>query len=377
MRIGLNLLYLVPGETGGSEIYARELVPELASLSRGPLFLFAAPELADEMSRDPWADGLHVVRLPVSGRTRVRRAAAEQALLPVAAARARVDVLHSLATTSPALSRAPSVVTVHDLIYKRFPDAHRGALTTGMSVLVPLAVRRATRVIAISQAVKDDIVHFLGAPAGKIDVVPHGPGAEPVRPTPEAELRQRLRLGDSPIVFSPSARRAHKNLDRLIEAFARLATEPRPILVVPGYETGAEAQLAHRARALGVEQRLRLTGWLEPADLEGLYRAAAFVAFPSLAEGFGLPVVEAMRRGAPVLCSTAPALLELADGAALMVDPLSVDDLAGAMARLLRDEVLRAELAGLGRARASRLSWRKAAESTVGSYARAVAASSG
>jgi glycosyltransferase involved in cell wall biosynthesis len=375
LRIGLNLLYLVPGETGGSEIYARQLVPELAALRPGePMWIFASPELADELRTDPWCDGLRVVRVPVSGRTRTRRVAAEQTLLPAAATRARVTVLHSLATTAPALVRARSVVTIHDLIYKHFPDTHRGVLTAGMSLLVPLAARRSTRIIAISAAVKEDIIRFLGVPGEKIDVVRHGPGAEPsAEPSSESDLRARLRLGDAPIVFSPLARRAHKNLDRLIEAFARVRHDPAPLLVIPGYQTGYEPEVEGRARTAGVEQRVRLLGWVSQEDFEALYRIASFMAFPSLAEGFGLPVVEAMRRGTPVLCSDAPALLELADGAALIVDPLSVEDMATGMTRLLGDGRLRTELSERGRERVKTLSWRRAAELTLATYERALA----
>jgi glycosyltransferase involved in cell wall biosynthesis len=375
LRLGLNLLYLVPGETGGSEIYARQLVPELAALRpREPIWLFASPELADELRRRPWCEGLRVVRLPVSGRTRVRRVGAEQTVLPAAAARAGITVLHSLATTAPALTGSRSVVTIHDLIYKHFPDTHRGVLGAGMSLLVPLSARRATRIIAISQAVRDDLVRLLGVPSDKIDVVRHGPGAEPsVAPSDEANLRTRLGLSDSPIVFSPSARRSHKNLDRLIEAFARVRCDPPPVLVIPGYETGHELDLTDRARRAGVEERVRLPGWLSQEDFEALYRAASFMVFPSLAEGFGLPVVEAMRRGTPVLCSDVPALLELVDGAALVVDPLSVEELAAAMRRLLSDGGLRAQLAARGRERVKSLSWRRAAELTLASYERALA----
>lgn len=374
LRLGLNLLYLVPGETGGSEIYARQLVPELAALRPGePIRIFASPELAEELRARPWCEGLEVVRLPVSGRTRARRVAAEQTLLPAAAARAGVTVLHSLATTAPALVRSCSVVTIHDLIYKRFPDTHRGVLTAGMSLLVPLAARRSTRVIAISAAVKEDIVRLLGVPGEKIDVVRHGPGAEPsAHPSDEADLRTRLRLGDAPIVFSPLARRAHKNLERLIEAFARVRHDPPPLLVIPGYDTGQELDLTERARIAGVEDRVRLLGWVSQEDFEALYRIASFMAFPSLAEGFGLPVVEAMRRGTPVLSSDAPALLELADGAALVVDPLSVEDIATGIRRLLGDCRLRTELSERGRERVKSLSWRRAAELTLASYERAL-----
>jgi glycosyltransferase involved in cell wall biosynthesis len=374
LRLGINLLYLAPGETGGTEVYARHLVPELAALRPGePISLFVAHELADELKRKPWCDEQRVVELPVSGRTRVRRVGAEQTLLPLAVRRAKVTVLHSLATTAPAIVPAKNVVTLHDLTYKRFPETHKGMLARGMSLLVPLAARRSTRIIASANAVRDDLVEFLGTPPDKIDVVYHGPGAEPTAaPTGEEELRERLGLGTAPIVFSPSAKRAHKNLSRLIDAFGRIRASPEPTLVIPGYATGMEGRLQDDAEAAGVADRVRFTGWLSQEDFEGLYRAAAFTAFPSLAEGFGFPVVEAMRRGAPVMISNVPTLVEVAAGAGLVVDPLSADDMASGMERLLADDQLRDRLRQLGLERVKELSWRRTAELTLASYRRAL-----
>jgi glycosyltransferase involved in cell wall biosynthesis len=374
LTLGLNLLYLVPGETGGTEVYARELTPRLAAARPGePIWLFACEELADDLIAEPWCDEQRVVRLPIPGRTRVRRVAGEQTLLPAAVARAGVNVLHSLATTAPAWVPAKNVVTIHDLIYKHFPEAHAGLLARGMSMLVPLAAKRATRIVASAEAVRDDMVHFLGTPAEKIDVVYHGAGAEPTAtPAEEGDLRRRLDLGDAPIVFSPSARRAHKNLGRLIEAFGRIDSETPPVLVIPGYATGLEEDLIGRAREARVEERVRFTGWLSQEDLEGIYRAATFMAFPSLAEGFGFPVVEAMRRGTPVLTSTAPTLVEVAAGAAIAVDPLSVDELAAAMTRLLADGALRQHLVECGVARAAELSWERCAELSLATYRKAL-----
>ena len=359
MRVGLDLLYLVPGETGGTETYARRLVPRLDGIE---LVAFVAAELADE---HPWE--IETVRLPVSGGGRAWRSLAQQTLLPAAARRARVDVLHSLANTAPGVGGVARVVTIHDLIHRRFPETHAGVLGRGLDVLVRLAAARATRIITLSQAARADIVEYLRVDPARIDVVPNGPGADPVAdPTPEAELRERLGLGDAPIVLSVSAKRPHKNLARLIEAVARL--EPRPALVLPGYPTAHEAELR---RLAGPE--VRFLDWVSDEDLEGLYRAAACLAFPSLAEGFGLPVLEAMRRGLPVACSDASALPEVAGDAALYFDPLSVESIADALRRLLADVGLRADLARRGLEQAERFSWEAAAAATVRSYERALA----
>lgn len=369
MRIGLNLLSLVPGETGGSETYVKQLVPQLAAQAGpGSLTVFAS----DAVRGEEWLAGLAVRELAVPGRSRLRRALGEQTLLVAAARRARVDVLHNLQSTAPALRAAPATVTtVHDLLYLHHPDTHSPLLRRGMAVLVPTAVRRSDRVIAISQATKDDLVASLGARHEKIDVVHHGPGLTVSGPpTPEAELRGRLSLGAAPILLSPSARRAHKNLERLLEAFAAVETDA--VLVAPGYATGDEDRLEALARRLGVSERVRFTSWASDVDLAGLYRCATALVFPSLAEGFGFPVLEAMRQGLPVACADRTSLPEIAGDAALLFDPESVDAIADAVGALLGDRELRARLAEAGRRRAADFSWERAARETLAVYERAL-----
>ena len=363
--IGLNLLFLAPGDTGGMEIYARRLVPELVRAWPEARFVaFCGTELAGEQ----W-DGVRMVRLPVSAATRWARTAAEQVLLPGAVRRARIDLLHSPANTMPVWAPARTVTTIHDLIHAHVPETHQGVLAHGLAALVKLSVRRADHLIAVSAATKSDLVVLLGADPARIDVVPNGPGIDPSgEPTSEAELRARHDLGDAPLVLSVSAKRPHKNLARLIEALAGLDGDPAPVLVVPGYANPHEEELRAVAARLGIADRVRFTGWTSDADLEGLYAAADVMAFPSLAEGFGLPVLEAMRRGVPVACSNTTSLPEVAGDAALLFDPRSVEEIRDALARLLRDEALRSDLAERGRRRAAEFSWRRTAEGTIATY---------
>jgi glycosyltransferase involved in cell wall biosynthesis len=308
---------------------------------------------------------MRVVEAPVSSHTRVRRTASEQTLLAAAVARARVDLLHSLGTTTPLLAPGPQVVTIHDVIYKRHPDAHAGVLSRGMALLVPAAARRARRIIVPSQAVAEDLQTYLGVAAVKVDVVPEGAGRHPsATPTPEAELRERLGLPAGPLVLAVSARRPHKNLSRLIEAMRGLDAT----LVLPGYPTAFDDGLRQEAAGAPVV----FAGWVSDEDLEGLYAAATGMVFPSLAEGFGLPVLEAMRRGVPVACSSTTALGEIAGDAALTFDPESTDAIRAALQRLLDDPPERARLVDRGRARAADFSWSAAAEGTVASYRRAL-----
>ncbi len=367
----LNLLFLAPGRTGGAEVYARELVPRLpAAMPEAAFVVVAGRELAKEWRQHPWHAGIALRALPVSSDTRVRRVAAEQVLVAGAVRRARGDVVHSLATTMPLLTPgAHPVTTILDVIYKEFPETHTGVLARGMATLVPLSARRAERIVTLSNAAADAIVRHLGVPPEKIRPVPLGPGAEPsAAPTPADHLRERLGLGRAPIILSPSAKRPHKNLERLVEALAHLRARPAPVLVVPGYRTAFEAELEDAARAHGVAERLRFTGWLGDADLEGLYAAAACVAFPSLSEGFGLPVLEAMRRGVPVACSNASALPEVAGDAAEYFDPYDARAIAAALDRVLGDRARRVELVVRGTEQAARFSWETTAARTAGVY---------
>jgi glycosyltransferase involved in cell wall biosynthesis len=173
-------------------------------------------------------------------------------------------------------------------------------------------------------------------------------------------------------VLSLSAKRPHKNLLALIDALALIPTEDRPVLVLPGYPTAHEAELRERARSLGVDGDVRFPAWVSGEELEGLWALARAFVFPSLYEGFGLPVLEAMARGVPVASSNASSLPEVAGDAALLFDPRDVSEITGALARLLDDEELRGRLRARGRERVELFTWARAARLTLDSYTRAL-----
>ena len=370
MRVGLNALHLVPRETGGGELYVRRLVPALLESRRDlELVVFAGHEASPSLAAEPWAHDVELVHVPVRSRSRPRRVLAEQTLLPRAARRARVDLLHNVQNTAPAMPRVPQVTTILDVIYKRHPETHAGVLAAGVALLVPLAARRSRRILTLSEAAKEDIAHYLHVERDRIDVTPLGPGLrDDVPPVGEAELRRRHALGDAPIVLTVSAKRPHKNLQRLLEAIALVQADPEPVLVAPGYETVFEPELRQRAG-----DRVRFLGWVDDEELEGLYRAATCFVFPSLAEGFGLPVLEAMVRGVPVACSRIGPLEEVAGDAARYFEPTDVEEMARAIESLLADSDLRKRLAESGRERAKQFSWARTAEATIASYERALA----
>ena len=236
IHVGLNLIFLVPGETGGMEVYARELIPALlAQAPEGMRFTAFINREAAAAGGGPWGELLPAVTVPVSARNRVQWVLGEQALLPRLAARAGVDLVHSMASTAPVWGRFRRVVTVHDLIYARFPEAHAGIRDRGMKVLVPWAARRSDRVIADSQSTREDLMALLGVPDGRIDVVPLGLGTvQRAVPLSEREVRARFDLGERTIVLSLSAKRPHKNLLALIGALARLPPEQPAAARAPG-----------------------------------------------------------------------------------------------------------------------------------------------
>ena len=372
ITVGLNLVFLVPGETGGMEVYARELVARLAERPGLRLVAFVSREGAGA-SGAPWIDGVRARTLPVRSRHRAEWVLGEQLQLPRLAAAEGCSVVHSLASTAPLWCRGRRVTTIHDLNYKLMPEAHFGLRGLGMRALVPAAARRSHRIITGAEAAKRDLVAHLGTPPDRIDVVPHGVAANPqVAATPEAELRSRLGLGQRRVLLSVSAKRPHKNLARLLDALAGIATGRRPMLVLPGYPTPHEAELRQRAAALGLTDDIVFLGWIASEDLEGLYRLSIGFVFPSLLEGFGLPVLEAMARGVPVASSARGAVGEVAGGAALTFDPEDTGAIRAAIERLLGDRRETDRLREAGRQRARDFTWERTAQLTHASYRRAL-----
>jgi glycosyltransferase involved in cell wall biosynthesis len=377
-HVGLNLVYLVPGETGGMEVYARELIAAMRELPGAPrLTAFVGRAAAD--ANQPWLQDLPQVLVPVDARRRTEWVRGEQQLLPGLARRAGVDLVHSLASTAPVRGPYRRVTTVHDLIYLTHPEAHFGVMALGMRVLVGLAVRRSHRIIAVSQSTAGDLQTHLNVDASKIDVVANGVAPPPAAPPAAAveAARRAYGLADRPAVLAASAKRPHKNLIRLLDALASLAPERRPILLLPGYPTEHEQDLRAHAGALGIDSDVRFLGWQDAADLEALYAVSSAFVMPSLYEGFGLPVLEAMARGVPVGCSDRSSLPEVAGGAALLFDPEDVAAIARAIDTLVHDAPTAERLRSAGRAQAQRFTWKRAAELTVQSYERALGARRG
>lgn len=372
MHVALNLVFLVPGETGGMETYARDLVPRLVERPELRVTCLVNRE-TDAAGGGPWGEVCPKEVVPVHARNRIEWVRGEQQHVPRIAKRLRADLVHSLASTSPLWGPVPRVTTIHDLNYLLVPEAHFGLRSLGMRALVPASARRSRRVIVDAASTRDELVRHLRVPAGKIDVVPLAADPSMAVPAAEADLRTRLGIGDRPIALSPGAKRPHKNLATVLDALATMPAHERPVLVATGYATPYDEELRAHAARRGVSGDLVMPPWLDAADLEGLYAAAALVVFVSRAEGFGLPVLEAMTRGVPVVTSDCSSLPEVAGDAAVLVDPTDAGAIARGMRTILADPERRAKLADAGRARAAGFSWERTAELTAGSYRRALA----
>ena len=303
----------------------------------------------------------------------------EQAGVLLAARRAKIDVLHSPYWTNPLWSPRPTVVTVHDVIQLVLPEYQMLARQRVYFGLVTRALRHATAIITVSECSRQDLVRTVGIPIERVFVVENAISERLGPVTDEAALGAvRARYGlNEPFVLYLGANDLRKNLNRLIRAYAALPHALRDThqLVVAGRQWPNDHPLypdpKRVVRELGLEDRVIFTGGIPESEKAALLSAATVFAFPSLYEGFGLPVLEAMACGTPVLTSNTSSLPEVAGDAAIMIDPTSVEAIGGGLAGLLESPALRRDLAERGRARAAGYRWSEIAERTIEVYHRA------
>ena len=297
----------------------------------------------------------------------------EQVLQPRALRRAKVDLLHHPAFVGPLASACPFVVTVHDLSYLFFPQGFRALNRSYLQIFTRLSVRRARRVIAVSESTKRDLVQQYGISPGKVDVVHNGVDTA-YRPLPVREVaafRREEGLPERFILFVGTLE-PRKNVVRLIEAYARLPKD-RPALMLVGGKGWLYDEIFARVEALGLSGEVRFAGYVPAEVLPWWYNAADLFVYPSLYEGFGLPPLEAMACGTAVISSTASSLPEVVGQAGLLIDPTNTETLAKAMEQVLADREMQQEMESAGLAQAQKFSWEQTARQTVTSYRRALA----
>ncbi|MCU1361306.1 MAG: putative glycosyltransferase [Ilumatobacteraceae bacterium] len=376
LRVGVNLLWCLPGEVGGSEQY---LVRQLEGVQQAnaadgraahiDTTLFAT--MAFRQAHQTALAGSTFVDAPHNGDRRAVRVFDESSWLY--SRTGGMDLVHHGGGTAPRRTRRPYVLTIHDLQYRTFPRYFSALKRHYLDAVVPDSARRAAVVTVPSEYVRRSVVTELRVDADRVVVVPHG--YEPallVERTPQADLRQRLGLGDSRVVVYPAMTAPHKRHTFLVELMRRHWTDGDLRLVLIGGRGMADDDLtrAIAASPAAVRDRIVRAGRVSDADRNGLLAMAEAMVFPSQYEGFGAPVVEAMALGAPVVCSDATCLPDVV-GDAAVVRPLQLDRWADAL-----DEVAarRAELIVAGRARAQQFTTLVSGRALLSAYRRAAAA---
>lgn len=296
----------------------------------------------------------------------------EQFLWPLLLRQAQADLFHSPYIVAPLFAPCPVVITVHDLIFDRYPAYMPSAWARPYyRLLMTWGTRRARRIIAVSRATAADLTRIYRMPPEKITVIPEGVDPHFSQPVDGDQLRSLSRRYHlpRPFILTVGVRRPHKNLARLVEAFAAIAPETAHDLVFVGPADPRFPDEALQAVARHqLNGRVHFLGWVPEADLPGLYALATVVVLPSVIEGFGLPALEAMACGTPVLVADASALPEVVGEAGMRVDPYDVAALAEAMRKLLRDGDLRRRLGQAGRQRAAMFTWQEAARQLLQVY---------
>lgn len=282
------------------------------------------------------------------------------------------DVFHAPHYVYPLMLPCPGVVTIHDCIHLRFPrQLPNPAARLYARFMLRRAVRVADRVIAVSQATRADLIELVDSDSSKIDVIPHGCDPfflERVEQQELDEIRNNYRL-DRPFLLSVGNIKPHKNVKRLLQAFARLSGDyPDLELILAGGTLEDHPELEAVCRGCGIGQRVRSLGFLPERELRGLYNLALIFVFPSLYEGFGLPPLEAMACGTPVVASRSSAIPEVIGRAGLLVNPFRVDSIAEAIRSLLENEAFRQALGVQGRRRAREFDWDETAHRVLDVY---------
>jgi len=292
----------------------------------------------------------------------------EQIVAPMVSARASLDVLFCPVNVVPLSGLVPSVVTVHDLAFLAYPEAFSTAKRRYLTAMTRLSVRRARHIIAVSAHTRDDLVYHFGVRPERITVIPNA-ADERYRPADTADDIARFKaannLPDRFILFVGTLE-PRKNLRRLIEAFALLSSDdPSVKLAIVGASGWLTSDLAPLVQSRGLSDRIIFTGYVSDDDLPRWYQAATVFCYPSLYEGFGLPVLEAMACGVPVVTSRTSSLPEVAGDAALLIDPTDVRGLANTLQSVLADDARRQAMSAAGIARSHAYSWERTAAATL------------
>lgn len=368
MKIGIDATPL-PRQPFGAGKYIIELVRHLAQQAGGHRLVVFATTHGRRQIGSPATNNLEWVTVP--DMPSALRLIWEQARLPHLARRHGLDLLHSLHYTSPYSLSCPSVVTFHDMTFLLFPELHTRAKRTLFPRLIRLSAERAAALVAVSESTRRDAIRLLGLPPGRVHVTPLGV-SEAFRPIHDAqalaERRRKYRLPEAFVLFVGLIE-PRKNLPLLLRAYARLAARRDiPPLVLAGRGGWGARQVEQLVKTLGLQEKVHFAGYFPDCDLPFVYNLAQVLVYPSTYEGFGLPPLEAMACGTPVIATDAAALAENIGEAGLLIPPLDEQALEDALQTLIDNPALQKHLAQVGIKQAAEFSWERTARLTLKVY---------
>jgi glycosyltransferase involved in cell wall biosynthesis len=371
MHIAINAHLLAHTQNfrrAGVSIYTEELLRHLALIDRHNRYTVYTTRGLDAAALGlPPNFEVRPSRLPtINPRIRIPW---EQCLAPLLLRLAGADVFHGVQSVAPLFCPVPSVITIHDLSPITFPQTFRAHNRIYLTWATRASARRAARILTVSEFSKQEIVRILGVSPERVVVTYNACDARfaPPDPAAVAAFRRRAGLPERFILFLGTLE-PRKNLPTLLEAYARIAAATDAPLIIGGGKGWLYDAIFARVEALNLGQRVRFVGYIDAAEQPLWYAAATVFVFPSLYEGFGIPPLEAMACGTPVIASTSSSLPEVVGDAGLLVPPTDAEALGAAIVRLLEDAGLRAELRERGLRQARRFSWRTTAERTLAVY---------
>ena len=364
MRIGIDISRIAATARTGTEQYTYELLAALARMDRRTTYWLYCNELPAQLP--PLGTNFTLRRVPLSRLWTHVRLSAEVLVNPP-------DLLfipaHVIPLAAPIARRTRSIVTIHDLGYLYFPAAHTRAQRLQLRLTTAWSARVATHVIAISHATKADLIRLAHIPTANISVVHHGVSTRfqpPALGTGSAPTPGSQMSDHSPYFLYVGTIQPRKNLVRLIEAFAlALPRLGRQRLIIAGRRGWLSQPIEQRATELGVADRVEFCGYVEDAQLPQLLSGATAFVFPSLYEGFGMPVLEAMACGVPVMTSNTSALPEVSGDAALLIDPGDTQAIVESLVSLGNDPALRSDLQRRGLEHVRTFTWDRCAQETI------------
>lgn len=333
MKIGINILYLIPGKIGGTETYARELIPHLAKDNQ--LILFCGKETGSTFKVSA---NIKIVSLPFYSSNRILRLLSEQILLPILCSSYKVDTLFSLGYSAPVLHPCPSVVTIHDLNWYYHPEDFNVFSRHIWRVLTISSARYSDYVITDSQSSAKSIINVLKINKSKVLSILHA--------TP-SKVSVVKKTTQTQYIFTVLSNHPHKNIETLLNVFTTVSKTYKNLeLIVCG--------LGKQSKS---ESRIKYLGYISREELASLYSNATVFVFPSAYEGFGYPVLEAMSYGAPVVSSNAYSLAEVVGKGGALVNPYDVDAYVKEISNIIDNNVYRNKLIARGKIRANELKW--------------------